>query len=133
MIVVDTNILVYFYVQGNQSKLVTELFLQDSDWIAPSLWLSEFRNTMMLYKRKDLLNMSTILDIVKAAENLMKNRSFLAKSSDVLNLASISQCSAYECEFVALAKKFQIPLVTADKKIVRSFPETAVSINQFLE
>ena len=50
----------------------------------------------------------------------------------VLSLSHSSGCSAYDCEFVNLAKDLDVPLVTQDKKILHNFPETAISMSQFL-
>jgi predicted nucleic acid-binding protein len=46
-------------------------------------------------------------------------------------LAADSKCSAYDCEYVALAKHLNIKLLTGDKEILRSFPETAVELSAF--
>jgi predicted nucleic acid-binding protein len=50
----------------------------------------------------------------------------------VLTLTDSSTCSAYDCEFVALAKQLSVKLVTQDKKILREFPDVAVSLDDFL-
>ena len=50
----------------------------------------------------------------------------------MLNLVASSSCSAYDCEFVALAHELNVPLVTFDKKILAEFKDTAVSSHQFL-
>ncbi len=49
-------------------------------------------------------------------------------SYEVLHLAQISHCSAYDCEFVALARRLDVPLVTADKQILKAFPLIALSL-----
>jgi predicted nucleic acid-binding protein len=49
-------------------------------------------------------------------------------SLDVLRLIETSKCSAYDCEFVALAKKNNAVLVTEDKKIRKQFPEITLSL-----
>jgi len=70
---------------------------------------------------------------MKDAEYLMRNKAYEVESNQVLRLAQSSRCSAYDCEFVTLAKKFEIPLITLDKKILESFPETATNLNNFLK
>lgn len=45
-----------------------------------------------------------------------------------MDRVSASDCSAYDCEFVVLARSMGLALVTEDKRILRCFPETAVSI-----
>jgi predicted nucleic acid-binding protein len=47
-------------------------------------------------------------------------------------LAAGSTCSAYDCEFVALAQELGTVLVTMDKQILRDFPDVAVSIDTFV-
>jgi len=54
----------------------------------------------------------------------------LRSSDDVLQLVRDSSCSAYDCEFVALAKKLSVPLVTEDKQILKDFPMISISLAQ---
>ena len=49
-------------------------------------------------------------------------------SLSVLELVRDSECSAYDCEFVALAMKLGTKLVTMDGKVLRSFPNIAVAL-----
>ena len=49
-----------------------------------------------------------------------------------MQLDTSSTCSAYDCEFVALARQLSVKLVTQDKKLLREFPDTAVSLDEFL-
>ena len=53
-------------------------------------------------------------------------------SADILNLAFTGGCSAYDAEFVALARDMGVPLVTADSSLLQKFPDTAVSPEHFL-
>ncbi len=47
----------------------------------------------------------------------------------VMGLVAKSACSAYDCEFVALAKSMGFALVTEGARIVRTFPGTAVTMD----
>ena len=42
-----------------------------------------------------------------------------------------TNCSAYDCEYVALAEDLQVQLVTSDKAILRDFPARATSPEAF--
>ena len=53
---------------------------------------------------------------------------FEVHSRDVLGLVRDSECSAYDCEFVALAERLDAKLVTMDKKVLKAFPTRAVSL-----
>ena len=54
---------------------------------------------------------------------------FEVESSAVLELVQDSDCSAYDCEFIALAMKLDTKVVTMDKKLLRAFPKRAVALS----
>lgn len=132
MIVVDTNLLVYFYLSSEQSKPADKAFLKDPNWVAPLLWRSEFLNVLTSCLRKGLVSFETAVEISGEAELLMEGGEYSVSSLDVLRLAGQVRCSAYDCEFVALARELNIPLVTTDQQILSDFPETAVSLEEFV-
>ena len=133
MIVVDTNILIYYFVKSDHSETAVQIHRKDPIWVAPFLWRSEFRNTLLLYLRKELLTLPQIFRLVQTAEDKMRNHEFHVMADEVFKIANVSSCSAYDCEFVALAKELGALLVTADKNILRDFPGTAVSPQQFVD
>ena len=132
MIVVDTNVIAYFWINGANTKFTENLLKKDSNWIAPFLWRSEFRNVLAGYLRKNLLTLDKTLRLMSAAEEQLNNNEYLVTSDLVMNLVSLSSCSAYDCEFVALAKDFNINLVTSDRKIVKEFPSIAIPLKCFI-
>ena len=50
---------------------------------------------------------------------------YAIKSNQVLELVRSSDCSAYDCEFVALAMELGTKLVTMDRKLLKAFPKYA--------
>lgn len=68
---------------------------------------------------------------MQEAEALMLGKEFEIESQYVLDLVKQSRCSAYDCEYVALAQQLGINLVTADRKILTEFPALAVSLESF--
>ena len=133
MIVVDTNIIAYLYLPTDLTGQAERLLEYDSEWAAPSLWRSEFRNVLALYLRKGLISLEEACRIQEEAESLIKENEYVSVSHDVLRLVSVSSCSAYDCEFVALAQSQAVRLVTMDRKILADFPDTAISLNEFLQ
>jgi len=131
VIVVDTNVIVYLVIEGEYTPLAERILERDPDWRAPVLWRSEFRNTLVLYMRRGLLSLDQSNRKMQSAGMLMEEREHEVLSSQVLSLASSSRCSAYDCEFVGLAISLGVPLVTADGRILSSFPLTAISIEDF--
>lgn len=128
MIVVDTNVIAYFYLPTEYTPLAEKLMVQAPVWAAPTLWRSELRNVLALYLRKQALTFDQAYGIQIEAETLLAEHEFEMDSYEVLHLAEISHCSAYDCEFVALAKRLNLHLVTADKKILKAFPSIAISL-----
>ncbi len=128
MIVVDTNVISYLLLTGDKSPDADKLFAHDNHWIAPPLWRSEFRNVLSIYLRKGIISFDEALTLSENAVMLMKENEYNVSFYDVLKLVQDSTCSAYDCEFVALADNFEIPLYTMDKKILQDFPATARSL-----
>lgn len=128
MIVVDTNILAYLYLPGEYTSAAEMLLQQDPDWVAPMLWRSEFRNILAGYLRRQQLTFEQALNLQSEAEDLLRDAEYEVDSQWVLELVRDSHCTAYDCEFVALAKRLGTKLVTQDKKILAAFPEIALGL-----
>jgi predicted nucleic acid-binding protein len=128
MIVVDSNVLAYLYLPCEFTANADALLERDPDWAAPILWRSEFRNILAGYIRRKTISFEQAVSLQREAESLLSGCEFELESSSVLELVRDSDCSAYDCEFVALAVKLDVKLVTMDKKILRSFPRRAVAL-----
>ena len=101
----------YLYISGERSQKSEDLLSFDSNWVAPILWRSEFRNVLAQYLRKKLLNINEILLIIQQAEKLLADHEYEVSSAHIMQLVKSSQCSAYDCEFVALAQYLCVPLL----------------------
>ncbi len=132
MIIVDTKIIAYLFLESDRSPQVEQVLERDPQWAAPLLWRSELRNVLAHYKRKNLLSLSEAQQIMQEAMLLMKGREYEIASFQVLDLVAYTDCSAYDCEFVALAEDLETSLVTVDRKILTEFPEIAVSLEGFI-
>ena len=132
MIVADTNTIAYLYLPTEQTDDVVALLHQDPHWIAPLLWRSEFRNVLALYVRKNIVDLNTAIEMQAQAERQLMDNEYSVNSMDVLTLAKESGCSAYDCEFVSLARSLNLQLITGDKKLVQCFPGIAMTAGDFL-
>ena len=128
MIVVDTNILAYLYLPGERTAQAEALYERDSAWAVPVLWRSEFRSILAGYLRREQLTYEQALAIISEAEAVVSGYEYDVASSDVMTLVRDSDCSAYDCEFVALAKSLGVGLVTADAKLLKEFPRVAMPL-----
>lgn len=128
MIVVDSNVIAYLYLPGEHTAKAEALLVQDPEWAAPALWRSEFRNILAGYLRGKTLTFGQACSLQSEAEDLLAGSEFEVESTAVLELVRDSDCSAYDCEFAALAVKLQVKLVTLDTKLLKAFPEHTVSL-----
>ena len=133
MIVVDTNIISYLYLSSERARQAEQVRRLDAHWVAPMLWRSEFRNVLTFYLRKHRLSVETAQRIMSEALQAMYEGEYEVNSAEVLRLAASSTCSAYECEFVALASDLKVPLVTVDRQILRDFPKVSISLDHFAQ
>ena len=131
MIVVDTNLIAYLFIHGEYSDLTEKAFQKDPQWTAPLLWRSEFRNVLLKCLRERYFKFEDAVQIMGEAEGLMMAGEYTVGSLDVLRLAASSDCSAYDAEFIVLAQELGIPLITMDSMILKTYPETAVSLDRF--
>ncbi len=128
MIVVDSNVLAYLYLPGEHTPAAEALLELDPDWASPILWRSEFRNILAGYVRRKDISLEQAVSLQLEAESLLAGCEFEVESREVLELVRDSDCSAYDCEFIALAMKLNTKLFTMDKKLLQAFPNYALSI-----
>ena len=131
MIVADTNIISYLLLPTSFSESADNLYRAEPRWAAPVLWKSEFRNVLALYLRRRVISVGKALQLQELAESIMLHNEYDIASSQVFTLVDQSACSAYDCEFVALAEYLSCPLITQDKQLLASFPSVAVSIQDY--
>lgn len=131
MIVVDTNVIGYLYLSSERSEQAERALTKDPQWIAPLLWRSEFRNVLVTYIQRKIILQEEALQIMHEAETLMRGGEYEVTSAQVLRLAASGRCSAYDCEFVALACDLDVALITVDKKILAQFPNISIALQDF--
>jgi predicted nucleic acid-binding protein len=132
MIVVDTSVIASLWVPNDMEELAYQVLRKDPDWAAPLLWRSEFRSVLTQYLRKNILELSTAMQSMQEAEQLMESNAYQVNSTQVLHFVQHSGCSSYDCEFVALADDLGIQLVSFDKQICREFSDIAVHPKKFV-
>jgi predicted nucleic acid-binding protein len=130
MIGVDTNVIAYLYLPGEHTAAAEALLERDPEWTAPILWRSEFRNILAGFMRRKTITFAQACSLQKEAESLLEGSEFEVDSRAVLELVRNSDCSAYDCEFVALAMQLDTKLVTMDSKLLRAFPKRGVALSR---
>ena len=132
MIVVDTNIICLRWLPAAETSRADALLRRDTHWSTAMLWRWEFRNTLAGYVRRGSLTGTAATAICAKAEASMAENEFLAPAAAIFDLVAHSSCTAYDCEFVAVARARGLRLITADREILRDFPHLAISLDDFL-
>ena len=132
MIIVDTNIIAGLYIENPHVDEVEALLVAAPNWFAPELWRSEFRNVLIQYVRHSRIALLDALQIIDYAEELIGLVEVYPPSGQILRLAHTSGCSAYDCEYVALARALGTVLITFDRKLRTAFPTIAMTPSAFL-
>ena len=131
MIVADLNLVAYLLIEAAQTPAVRRVRQKDSDWWLPPLWRSEFLSTLTEFFRADLLDERQALGLWRVAAGLFIPQEKQPSEDGILRLALERSISAYDAHYAALAVDLEVPLVTADRKLLQRCPDLAVSIDDF--
>ena len=132
-VVVDTSVIAYYWLPGVHTENAVALRRRTDDWFVPRLWRSEFRNVLARYLRARIIGLDQARALIRSAEAELSDCEREVDSAAVMDLVAASSCSAYDCEFVALARQMGIPLVTEDAGLLRAFPDVAIGMTAALE
>lgn len=128
MIVVDANVLAYLLIPGRYTQRAEDLLQSDEQWAAPRLWRSELRDVLATYVRSRSIELADAAALCHRASLVIGTDEYEVETTDVLRLSRASGCSAYGCEYVALAEFLDLKLVSTDAKLVKAFPQRAVAL-----
>ena len=128
MIVVDTNVMVQFVMKGPHSIDADLLMDLDPEWAAPRILMIELRNVLLGFVRRGTINAEEAKTMNAGAAGILENRVFSVPGSQVFDAAMECDLSAYDAEFVALARLLGAQLATLDKAILRGATDVALSL-----
>lgn len=131
MIVVDTNVIAHLLMPGKCNEDAKKLLLLDPDWVTVPLWRSEMRNVLFKYFKHNLISIERMKEIMSYAEELFCDSEIPVTSEEVIEFADFGKISAYDAEFVALAKKTKSLLITTDKQLIGSFPKMVKGLEEY--
>lgn len=132
MIVVDSNVIAYCWLNSPMTGLAQRVRVKDPDWQVPVLWRSEVRSILAGYLRDGSLSTAQARRVMRQVEEALAGCEHVVSSDAVLEVIETTRLSAYDAEFVALSKELSVPLVTEDKAVLKVFPEVALSMEGFL-
>ena len=132
MIVVDSEVIAYCWLNTSRTPVAQAVRLKDPDWHVPLLWRFEVRNVLAGYVRGGDLTLRDASRVMQQVEEELSGGEHLVPSDDVLPLAAAVGLSAYDCEFIALAHGLGVPLITENRAVLKAFPKDSVSMDGFL-
>jgi predicted nucleic acid-binding protein len=132
VIVADTNLVAYLLIEGTHTATAKRTWEKDSHWIVPGIWRSEFLNVLTTAIRANVLTLEQAHETWNVAVAIFGANEREPSGSDVLDLAADRKLSAYDAQFVAVARDLDVPLVTADRRILAACPDVALSPERFV-
>jgi len=132
MIVADATLIIHFSMPGSKTEHAEAVRRKDPTWAAPPLWEYEVLNVIWTYVHFKDLPLTQALEHWEVAQDLIGERTYQMAPTEVLRLAAQSGHSAYDCQYVAVAQQLDAWFVTSDADVLATFPETAISPDDFL-
>jgi|SRR6266550_1551944 predicted nucleic acid-binding protein len=132
MLLVDTNVVAYLLIHGDQTKAAQELRSLDPDWRSEGFLLVEFTNILASSIAAKRMTLPLAENILAKATNLFDGKLARIPSSSVLAIAARYRVSAYDGRFLALADQLGQRLVTEDRRLRAAAPELTQSLAETL-
>lgn len=126
MIVVDTNVMVRFVVGGRQGADAARLFLKDPEWAAPVILMSELTNVLLGFVRRGSMTPDQAKAMCDDAATVLGPRVVNVSTDHVMDVALECGLTAYDAEFVVVARQLGVRLATGDRAILSGASDVAV-------
>jgi len=97
------------------------------------LWRSEFADVLLAHLKRGLVSPEQGRAAIGESVVLIpESRTLSPDLRKVVEIALASGCTAYDCEYVVVARVLQVGLVTWDKKVLSAFPDLAMAPEDLL-
>jgi len=128
LIVVDTNVIAYLLIEGDRTNRARSLWRDDPDWRVPPLWRHDFLNVLATFAKRGGADLADTSQLWTRAVDTISPGEIDLDMSAALELAVTSRISAYDAQFITLARRLSVPLVTEDKKLRKTFPDLTLPL-----
>ena len=132
MIVVDANVIAYAFIAGDKTELAQKLKEAEPDWRVPRIWREEFGNILATHVRTGRLKRDQALEAMTAALETLLPGEIVVDPLDGLDVAMHFHVSAYDAQYLALARKHDVLLISEDGPLRKAARGTAKSMREFL-
>ncbi len=132
MIVVDSSVISFLFLEGELTESVKELHRIDSEWITPPILNHEMLNILAVVGTADQA-VAPMEEIWRDIRALLGSRQQVPDPLRSLHLAIELEISGYEAQYVALAQQLNMPLVTEEQRLLEQLPDLCLSIEEALK
>ncbi|MEK7404847.1 MAG: type II toxin-antitoxin system VapC family toxin [Acidobacteriota bacterium] len=127
----DTNVVAYALIQGPRTALARRVLTLDPEWRVPDLWRHEFLNALATYVRFGGATVKEAVSLWLEATRLLEGCTEPVDMALALQLIVEHNIGAYDAQFIALALELGALCITEDRRILKAFPQAAMSMQQF--
>jgi predicted nucleic acid-binding protein len=131
MIVADASLLAHLLIPSAASALAEGVYRKDPEWSAPVLWRSELRSVLLKHMRSSGMQIELAKAVIEKALLVIRDRETLPATPAVLEAAVFFNVSAYDAEYLVVARQLGVPLLTFDRKLQQAAPGLAIAPNAF--
>jgi predicted nucleic acid-binding protein len=131
MIVADASLLAHLLIPSPESALAEDVYRKDPEWSAPVLWRSELGSVLLKHMRHSGMKIELAKAVVEKALLVIRDRETLPLTPAVLEAALFFNVSAYDAEYLVVARQLGVPLLTFDRKLQLAAPGLAIAPNTF--
>ena len=132
MIVVDSNILAFYLIEGKHTPAVHMLRDIDPEWIVPGFWRIELQSILWKYVRHGGMKTEKALELLDQAVRLFSINEVSPSADMVLRDALNWSITVYDAQYVSLARQYGIRCVTEDVPVQNACPDVAISLRDFI-
>jgi len=132
LIIVDANVIAYAFIAGDKTELARKLKEAEPDWRVPRLWREEFENVLAMQVHTGGLKRDQAGEAMMAALEILLPGELVVDPLDALDTAMHLHISAYDAQYLALARKYDVLLITEDGPLRKAARGTAKSMHEFL-
>jgi len=131
MIVADASLLAHLLIPSPDSALAEAVYRKDPEWSAPVLWRSELRSVLLQHIRHSGMKIELAKAVVEKALLVIRDRETLLPTPAVLEAAVFFNVSAYDAEYLVMARQRGVPLLTFDQKLQQAAQVLAIAPDAF--
>ena len=132
MVLIDTNILAYLLIHGEQTNAAQRLHRRDPDWRSEAFIMIEFTNVLVRYTAAKRMTLRVAQGLMEKADTLLEGKLGRVSHRQVLTTAQQHRVTAYDARFLALADQLKRRLVTEDSKLRAAAPALTQSLAEAL-